>query len=353
MKLPRADGRELLERATRIAIEQDLPDDAARAMTNLAWPMLDQHDLDLAGPMLDAAIAYTSEHDLVGMELYQRAALTRLWLARGRWDEAASTNERLLEMASANNHTRIVALTVLGQVETRRGNDATPLLDEALALAIPTGHVMRLGPVRAARAEAAWLAGDPELALAEAHPEYERAIASQDEWTAGMLALWLHRCGETRLDTATLPAPFALEIGGRGREAAAFWHQRGMPLEEARALASTGEEAALLEALALVDRLGARPDAARIVRALRHAGATSIPRGPRAETRANPAGLTSREVEVLELLVRGCTNREIADSLYLSPRTVGHHVSAILGKLEITSRADAAARAAELDLLAG
>jgi len=60
--------------------------------------------------------------------------------------------------------------------------------------------------------------------------------------------------------------------------------------------------------------------------------------------------LTARELEVLELLVEGRTNREIAERLFLSHRTVGHHVSAILGKLEIESREAAPERAASLGL---
>jgi DNA-binding NarL/FixJ family response regulator len=63
---------------------------------------------------------------------------------------------------------------------------------------------------------------------------------------------------------------------------------------------------------------------------------------------ANPANPTAREIEVLGLLVQGCSNREIADALHLfSPRTLGRYVSAIPGKLQIATRADAQARVAE------
>ena len=58
-----------------------------------------------------------------------------------------------------------------------------------------------------------------------------------------------------------------------------------------------------------------------------------MPHGPRAPTRANPAGLTARQLEVLSLLAAGLTNAEIADRLVVSPRTAEHHVAAVLAKL--------------------
>jgi len=160
----------------------------------------------------------------------------------------------------------------------------------------------------------------------------------------------MHRGDCAMTDLTGLAEPFALEIAGCGAEAAAIWRERGFPLEEARALASTGVESHLREAHAIFGHLNARRDLARTVRALRACGATQIPRGPRAETRSNAAGLTARELDVLSLVIEGRTNREIADQLFLSHRTVGHHVSAILGKLDIESREAACERAVALGL---
>jgi DNA-binding NarL/FixJ family response regulator len=77
-----------------------------------------------------------------------------------------------------------------------------------------------------------------------------------------------------------------------------------------------------------------------------------LPRGPHPGTRANPQGLTSRQFEILPLLAEGLRNVEIADRLSTSPRTVEHHVSAVLAKLDAHSRAEAVRRAYELGLLA-
>ena len=85
-------------------------------------------------------------------------------------------------------------------------------------------------------------------------------------------------------------------------------------------------------------------------RRLRDLGARDVPRGPRASTRANPAGLTARELEVSSLLAEGLTNAEIADRLIVSAKTVDHHVSSVLTKLGVTSRRQVAQAARQLGL---
>ncbi|MGI8977334.1 MAG: ATP-binding protein [Thermomicrobiales bacterium] len=342
-------GRELIGRSLQIGMDLGLDDDILRAYANLSWIALDHCELDNAEWAIAEGLAFTFERDFVAMEIYLKATRARAWLARGDWARAEA-EAAAASHPSATASARIVALTALGLLYARRGDDPSAVLDEAQNLAERSVQLLRLGPLRAARAEAAWLAGDPELAVAEASMEYANVMQSGERWLAGNLALWLHRGGRHIDDTSPLAEPFALEISGDGRAAAQRWHARGYPLEEARALASAGEEASLREALKIVERLGAKPDTARIVRRLRSTGVTNIPRGPRPETQANAAHLTARELDVLRLLTLGHSNREIAATLYLSPRTVGHHVSAILGKLQISSRTEANARVVKLDL---
>jgi DNA-binding NarL/FixJ family response regulator len=143
--------------------------------------------------------------------------------------------------------------------------------------------------------------------------------------------------------------PFALHMNGRWKEAADTWHDIGCPYEEALALAE-GDEEAMLRAIKVFDSLGARPAAAMIRIRLRKMGVEHIPQGPRSETRANPAGLTNRQVEVLGLMAQGLSNGEIADRLYISKKTTEHHVSAVLAKLGATTRAKAIARAESLHM---
>ena len=86
-------------------------------------------------------------------------------------------------------------------------------------------------------------------------------------------------------------------------------------------------------------------------RRLRARGATGLPRGPRPTTEVNPVGLTAREMEVLALVAQGLRNAQIAERLVLTAKTVDHHVSAILRKLDVRTRGQASAEAIHLGLI--
>jgi DNA-binding CsgD family transcriptional regulator len=144
-----------------------------------------------------------------------------------------------------------------------------------------------------------------------------------------------------------LAEPYRLLVDGDPVGAAHVWTRLGCPYEAALALSDAPGEEALREALGIVIGLGA-PPAIRIIRQrLRALGARSIPAGPHVATRERPFGLTRREGEVLELICAEHTNAEIAAKLFISAKTVDHHVSSILTKLDVPSRA-AARRAARL-----
>lgn len=145
--------------------------------------------------------------------------------------------------------------------------------------------------------------------------------------------------------------PFALQMVGDWAKAAKAWQGLACPYEVARALAESADEDALREALATFEGLGAHPAAAAVAKQLRDMGARGIPRGPRPSTRANPAKLTAREVEILALVGEGLSNRAIARKLHLATKTVGHHVSSILAKLEVRTRTEAVRAAIRHDIL--
>jgi DNA-binding NarL/FixJ family response regulator len=145
-------------------------------------------------------------------------------------------------------------------------------------------------------------------------------------------------------------APHACELRGEFREAAARWEKIGYPYEAALACAMSLDPTTARDGLLRLHRLGARRAAARVARALRQRGLRDLQLGPRGATGLNPAGLTARELEVLALIAYGLRNGEIAERLFLSEKTVDHHVSAILRKLGVSSRAKAAAEATRLGI---
>jgi DNA-binding CsgD family transcriptional regulator len=323
----------------------------ARAYTNLACCAVMTRDYPLAEHFLQKGLAYCAEHDLESWEAYMGAWQARAKFEQGNWDDAAQEATRVLERYRLPAAAKIPALVVLGWVRVRRGDPGSAaLLDEARTLALATGELQRILPVAAARAEAAWLRGNQEQCLAEARVGYDLALTHTYLWKLGELSLWMWRAGDLTSTPGPIAEPFARQIAGDWRGAAALWAQIGCPYEQALALAD-GDAEAMRNALALLERLGAQPAMDLVRRRLRQQGIGGIPRGPRPSTRTNKAGLTTRQLEVLALLAEGLSNAEIADRLFTSPKTVEHHVSAVLAKLGTHSRAQAIGAAHRLELI--
>jgi DNA-binding CsgD family transcriptional regulator len=278
-----------------------------------------------------------------------RSRVAALELDAGRWDAAMTHVDVLLEREGIANPLRVRALTIRGLIRARRGMPgAWADLDEALSRT--EGEPQDDIPLRAARAEAAWLDGDDARARAEAARGLELGGRELLPWWWSELAFWGWRAGAD----APMPHPeeraLWLHATGRPADAAAAWAAIGAPYQEALALSDTGAEPDLRRALRTFNGLGARTLAHRVAESLRALGAERIDRGPRARTRANPAQLTPRQLEILALVAAGLGNAEIATRLVISPKTVDHHVSAILSKLGMPNRKAAAAAAQRLGL---
>jgi DNA-binding CsgD family transcriptional regulator/tetratricopeptide (TPR) repeat protein len=344
-------GRAYLERSLQLARERGWEEHIARAYTNLASCAVMSRDYPRAEHFLQEGRAYCDEHDLDSWATYLRAWQARVSLEQGNWDDAAEEATRVLNHYRLSTVTKIPALTVLGSVRLRRGDPGSmALLDEARDLALATGEPQRIVPVAAARAEGAWLRGDLQQCLAEARVGYDLVSKRAYLWKLGELSFWMWRAGGLARVPEQIAKPYALQIAGEWREAAELWGRLGCPYEQALALAD-GDDEAKRAALALFEQLGAQPAASLMRRQLREQGVTGVPRGPRPSTRANVAGLTSRQLEVLQLMVEGYSNAEIAHRLFTSPRTVEHHVSAVLARLDVRSRAQAISAAYTLGLV--
>jgi DNA-binding CsgD family transcriptional regulator len=335
-------GRAYLDRCIALAEEHGFDGMVALAYLNIGSSYGEQYRLEEAEQFLRRGLAYASERDLDHAGHYISAWLALVCVYQGRWSDAADLASEVLKAADLAVVSRIMALVALGKLRARRGDPgAWTALDEALALASSTGTLQRLAPVRAARAEAAFLGGDRLRVQIEADAAWELATRHRHPWHTGEFAFWRQQAGAEAPYPSWIAPPYLLQLEGRWREAALAWAQLGCPYEQARAL-SAGDEASCREALMIYDRLGARPAADALRQRLRSEGSAHVPRGPRSATRRNPLGLTPRQAEILSLLQEGLTNARIARRLQISMKTVDHHVSAVLGKLGVSSRSEVA-----------
>jgi DNA-binding CsgD family transcriptional regulator len=346
-------GPDDLRRSIAVATDAGLVQAVATGWSNLGSGSGEVRDYPVAEEALRASVRVATEHDLDANVHYSTAWLARVRFERGDWDEAASLIASLpLDRTQISPITTIVARTVLGRLRARRGEDHERDLDVACSRAVATGDLQRLWPVAAARAEAAWLAGDVGSIPGLVDDAYTLANHLGHRWAIGELALWRKRAGieETVIEGAA--EPWQLQLADRPTDAAAAWRAIGCPYEAGDALGASDDPADLRESLTVFDRFGAVAAADVVRRRLRELGVRGVPRGPRAATAASPVGLTPRQTEVLDLLARGLSDAGIAARLHLAPKTVGHHVSAILDKLEVGSRGEAAHRARTLGLVA-
>jgi DNA-binding CsgD family transcriptional regulator/tetratricopeptide (TPR) repeat protein len=296
-------------------------------------------------------LAFCDEHDLPVYLSCLRGRRTETLVATGRWDESVDLGRRVLaDMASPIN--RLTSLVSVGTVLARRGDAAAwELLDEAIESSLGTAEPIWIAPARLARAEAYWLQGRPDDAVRELESAQPYAVRC-NEWVRGAQAAWVRRTGaDLPVSPDRVAEPYRLAADGDYAAAEQAWTTLGCPYDAALARFDSGTEAGLREALRRFESLGADATVQATRREMRRRGVRSVPTGARASTRSHPLGLTRREGEVLELICSGHSNAEIAGRLYISAKTVDHHVSAVLAKLGVPSRGMAASEALRLGLV--
>jgi DNA-binding CsgD family transcriptional regulator len=342
-------GSARLEEALRRAEADGLENAVGRTYVLSAMAASRERSLPLMRRLLEPALVYCDERDLEAWSDILLATRAWLELEEGEWDAAASTVTQVLARNCVLS--TMQAQVVLGLLRARRGDpDPWTPLGAAAETADRTGQLWWIAQVAAARAETAWLTGRHTLAEEATDAAYALALERKAPWPIAELAYWRRQAGIPTEVDEEVRGPFALQLAGDWRGAADEWTRAGCPYEAALALAAGDEEAQRI-ALDELTRLGARPGAQAVARSLRERGARGLARGPRPTTRANPALLTDRELQVLGLVAEGLRNAEIADRLFVSKRTVDHHVSAILRKLEVRTRGEAARVAGELAIL--
>jgi DNA-binding CsgD family transcriptional regulator len=298
------------------------------------------HDFESADRCLVQTSQLCRENNLIGFELMARVVAAVGLLDRGSQGEAEAVAEEILGQPALSRLHYLWAQVVSATAKARSGCDGVwPLLDGALS-SDGLEDPMRAGIVWAARIEAAWLADDAVRTKVEA----ERALASLtdavDGWIVGRIWAWAQIAGMPLPELPCPPAgPYALQLDGDWDAAADLWMHMGCPYNAAIARMHSDTPGASSSAPSAFESLGAGAAAARARRGLRK-------RRGRA-TGTDRFGFTGRERQVADLLATRYSDREIADTLFISPKTAGNHVSAIFAKLGVRSRAAARERLCE------
>ncbi|QIG40351.1 AAA family ATPase [Microbacterium sp. 4R-513] len=335
------------------AIDVSLDEIGTTAYSNLSALDIENRRLPEAEAVLAESIPLTIERDIPICRQWQTGMRARLHFLRGRWTASGEDAATVID-----DHGAPLALiwphVLSALLALRQGGDPDPI-DRHLQLAWE--HARELGEsplllaVLSAYAERAWHTGERHPVLDEAEAEVKRAEAIPgNAWAIGELLVWLRRTGMS-LTASQVAEPYRLELEGRHADASDLWLTLGTPFDAAIAGVHAADPEVAIAALARLQQLDVDGTAARARALLAERGIRSLPVQPRRTTRANPAGLTNRQLDVARLVAQGLTNGELAERLYISPKTADHHVSAVLSKLGLSSRREVMRSASEFGLV--
>jgi len=333
-------GEEILIRSLNLALQNELHEHACRAYVNLGTVNLYRRNLSEADKYFSLGVDCANEKDINVASLCIAGELAQIKLHLGKWDEtieicrSVSLNAPVLD--------KLLPVTIIGLIKARKNEPgAFQYLDEADELVESTGEVLKIVKLQASRAEVFWLKNKLQENINELIGWYNKIKKGNNPWAIGEIAYWLWKGGGLSEFPKLIAEPYKLQILGKWHQAAKIWEELNCPYEQALAL-SEGNEEAMKSAIKIFDDLGASAASQLIKQKMRTSGIKNIPKGPRQSTKGNPAGLTGRQMEILNLLAEGLSNSQIANRLYISPRTVENHISSIFSKLNIHSRVEAA-----------
>lgn len=344
MRMPssKQEGLEFLQQSLKIALENSYHEQAARAYSNLGCNGIVIKDYPFAKTILETGIAYCEKRDMDSWINYMSGHMARLKLETGHWDEAYNISENLINNTNQGTIFKVGALAIIATIKMRRGDpDVLQILIDAKTKAFGTMELQRIIPVLAAFLEYEWITG--KILADVTTIDYTISMLENAGGTDldNEFTYWLLKVRERYL-------PF--HKSHQYYNEPAKWEQLGRPYEQALALFE-GDEADKRKAITMVQELGANAVCEKLKMEMRASGIKSIPRGLRESTKSNIARLTERELDVLKLLKEGMQNKEIADKLFISAKTVDHHITSILFKLDVNSRVKAVHEAINLEII--
>jgi DNA-binding CsgD family transcriptional regulator/tetratricopeptide (TPR) repeat protein len=353
MKLPLSmqKGKELLQQSLSIALKNSYHEHVARAYTNLGSAGVVTKAYKIATKFLEEGINYCEERDLDSWTTYMLSWKARMLLETGLWPQALEIADNLLRNENQPPVVTISALAVVATIKMRRGDpDVLPVLEKAKTKAFEAMELQRIIPSMVALLEYEWITGKQFIETEDLKCIISMIEQSDNFYETNELAFWLQKARKQNVSLGEIYEGYQLESTAAALRAAQLWEQVGCPYQQALTLfEASGDEKR--KAIDIVLKLGAHAVYQKMKQQMRTSGLKSIPRGMLKSTQSNPAFLTPREIDVLQLLKAGMQNKEIADTLFISAKTVDHHISAILSKLQVNSRAKAVGEALRLEII--
>ncbi len=343
-------GKELYQ-SLEIALNNKFHEHVARAYTNIASISINHRLYDKGIDALTKGIDYCAERDLDSWHYYMLSWKARYHFETGEWKEAESICEKLLGNPNHPPIVRVTALAIMGSLLIRKGKlKDFSLLNEAKEIALSTKELQRIIPVTLVFLEYAWMNKNIEIAKELTEASLQALEKNFVQYHFSELAYWMDLNKMKYDHSKPFSQIFEADLKNNWKLAAQNWSELNCPFEQALAL-FRGDEKAVKETFVILDQLGAKGTIEFLKSELRAKGHKSIPRGPRESTKNNPAYLTQRQIDVLNLLREELSNAEIAERLFISAKTVDHHISAILSKLNVHSRSKAVEEAEKLGVI--
>jgi DNA-binding CsgD family transcriptional regulator/uncharacterized protein (UPF0147 family) len=348
----RQKGLELLQQSLEIALQNSYHEHAARAYTKLGYNGIIIKDNELAKKTLETGILYCEENDLDLWRIYMLTVKAKLKLETGDWNEACAIADNLIKNEDPAKIIKIFSLAVLATIKMRRGDkeDILVLLTETKEKAFETMELQSIIRALAAFLEYEWIKGQHFIEKEVLDITIKMIGQKGNIYDNSEFAFWLLKARKQHLPLSEVYEGYEMSTVTKALKAAALWEKSGCPYEQALSLFE-GTDDDKRKAITIVHGLGANAVYEKMKMEMRASGIKSIPRGIRKSTRSNPANLTERELDVLQLLNEGLQNKEIAAILFISPKTVEHHISSIFFKLDVNSRAKAVQEAIHLDII--
>jgi DNA-binding CsgD family transcriptional regulator len=347
----RQKGIELLQQSLEIALKNSFHEHSARAYSNLSCNAVNLKDYGLAKKILDEGIEYCEERDLDCWRSNMLSEKAWLLFETGDWKKAQSTAENLLKYENKSSSFAIRALNVIAKIKMRKGDDdALSFLLIAKTKAFETMELQRIIPVLIALLEYEWLTGKLLIETEELNYVINHIEQSIHNVENNEFAFWLLKARKQNLQLKTKFEGYEVGNIKIALKAATLWRKLGCPYEQALALFELSDDDKR-QALTIMQQLGALAVYEKLKFEMRTSGIKSIPRGLKKSTRSNPANLTERQLDVLQLLKEGLQNKEIASKIFVSPKTVDHHISAIFFKLDVNSRTKAVQQALRQEII--